>query len=166
MEEGRAVGLAVQSVAADHTTQLGHPAPPPDGTPAPVQWLEHLEVLLVVAGSQQVLVLCRALQGSEAALEPQEFEDTRVLNEERVSPASLPDPDASPPAADVLGAAGAVVGACGVGTGSGAAGEAARAVAEGGGGSAGEKWPTRVGGGASAEEQGGTGGERAVARDI
>ncbi|CAI5965452.1 unnamed protein product [Closterium sp. NIES-65] len=103
-----------------------------DGTPAPVQWLEHLEVLLVVAGLQQGLLLCRVLQGSEAALEPQEFDDTGVLNEERL----------------------------------GAAGEAAGAIAGGGGGSAGEKWPERVGGGASAEEQGGTGGERTVARDM
>ncbi|CAI5967742.1 unnamed protein product [Closterium sp. NIES-65] len=68
--------------------QLGRPAPSQDGTPAPVQGLEQLEVLLVVAGSQQGLVLCRALQGSEAALEPQEFDDTRVLTEEHVSPAS------------------------------------------------------------------------------
>ncbi|CAI5502201.1 unnamed protein product, partial [Closterium sp. Naga37s-1] len=121
--------------------QLGRPAPPQDGTPALVQGLEHLEVLLVVAGSQQGLVLCRALQGSEAALEPQEFDNTRVLNEEHVSPATLHDPDATAPAASVPvpGAARAVVGA---------------------GGAAG------VGGGASAEEQGGTGGEGAVARDM
>ncbi|CAI5979249.1 unnamed protein product [Closterium sp. NIES-64] len=147
--------------------QLGRPAPPQDGTPAPVQGLEHLEVLLVVAGSQQGLVLCRALQGSEAALEPQEFDDTRVLNEEHVSPATLPDPDASAPAAAVSGAVvGAVVRAGGMGGGLDAAGEAAGAVAGGGVGSAGDKWPERVGGGASAEEQGGTGGEGAVARDM
>ncbi|CAI5502195.1 unnamed protein product [Closterium sp. Naga37s-1] len=150
--------------------QLGRPAPPQDGTPALVHGLEHLEVLLVVAGSQQGLVLCRALQGSEAALDPQEFDDTRVLNEERVSPATLPDPDASAPAAvPVPGAAGAVVGAGGaggMGGGLGAAGEVAGAVAGGGGGSAGENWGERVGGGASAEEQGGTGGEGAVARDM
>ncbi|CAI5507696.1 unnamed protein product, partial [Closterium sp. Naga37s-1] len=109
--------------------QLGRPAPPQDGTPALVQGLEHLEVLLVVVGSQQGLVLCRALQGSEAALEPQEFDDTRVS---RV----------------------------------GCSREAAGAVAGGGGGSAGENWGERVGGGASAAEQGGTGGEGAVARDM
>ncbi|CAI5507703.1 unnamed protein product [Closterium sp. Naga37s-1] len=153
--------------------QLGRPAPSQDGTPAPVHGLEHLEVLLVVAGSQQGLVLCRALQGSESALEPQEFDDTRVLKKEHVTAATLPDPDASAPAAvPVPGAAGAVVGAGGgaggVGAGLGAAGEAAGAVAGGGGGggSAGETWPERVRGGASGAEQGGTGGEGAVARDV
>ncbi|CAI5965464.1 unnamed protein product [Closterium sp. NIES-65] len=162
--------------------QLGRPAPSQDGTPAPVQGLEHLEVLLVVAGSQQGLVLCRALQGSEAALEPQEFDDTRVLNEEHVSPASLPDPDASAPAAAVpvpggAGGVGAGFGAA-VGAAVGAAGGAVRAMVAGGEGTAvasaagggdsgaGENWGERVGGGASAAEQGGTGGEGAVARDM
>ncbi|CAI5965472.1 unnamed protein product [Closterium sp. NIES-65] len=154
--------------------QLGRPAPSQDGTPAPVQGLEHLEVLLVVAGSQQGLVLCRALQGSEAALEPQEFDDTRVLNEEHVSPASLPDLNASAPAAAVpvpggAGGVGAGFGAA-VGVAVGAAGGAVRAMvaggegtavasaAEGGDSGAGENWGERVGGGASAAEQGGTGG--------
>ncbi|CAI7864795.1 unnamed protein product [Closterium sp. NIES-53] len=156
--------------------QLGRPAPPQDGTPAPVHGLEHLEVLLVVAGSQQGLVLCRALQGSEAALEPQEFDDTRVLNEEHVLPASLPDPDASAPAAAMPSGAGGV--GSGLGAAVGAAGEAAGAMGGPGGGSAvasaagggdsggGEKWGERVRGGGSAAEQGGTGGEGAVARDM
>ncbi|CAI5502202.1 unnamed protein product [Closterium sp. Naga37s-1] len=162
--------------------QLGRPAPSQDGTPALVQGLEQLEVLLVVAGSQQGLVLCRALQGSEAALEPQEFDDTRVLNEEHVSPASLPDPDASAPAAAVpvpggAGGVGAGFGAA-VGAAVGAAGGAVRAMVAGGEGTAvasaagggdsgaGENWGERVGGGASAAEQGGTGGEGLVARDM
>ncbi|CAI5467665.1 unnamed protein product [Closterium sp. Yama58-4] len=164
--------------------QLGRPAPSQDGTPAPVHGLEQLEVLLVVAGSQQGLVLCRALQGSEAesALEAQEFDDTRVLNEEHVSPATLPDPDASAPAAAVAvavpvpGGAGGGVGAglgAAVGAAVGAAGGAVAAMVRAGGGNAvasaaagagdsgaGEKWGERVGGGASTAEEG------AVARDM
>ncbi|CAI7885856.1 unnamed protein product [Closterium sp. NIES-53] len=154
------------SSATTSTGNVGRPAPPQDGTPAPVHGLEHLEVLLVVAGSQQGLVLCRALQGSEAALEPQEFDDTRVLSEEHVTAASLPDPDATAPPAAVPGGTGVVVGAGGMGGELGAAREAAGAVAGGGVGSAGDKWPERVGGGASAEEQGGMGGEGAVAWDM
>ncbi|GJP43264.1 hypothetical protein CLOM_g2747 [Closterium sp. NIES-68] len=91
--------------------QLGRPAAAQDPTPAPVQGLAHLEVLLVVAGSQQGLVLCRALQGSDSDLEAQEFDDTKLLNEEHVSPALLPDPDAAVlPAAAGGAAAAAVVG--------------------------------------------------------